>query len=91
MAKVRFTAALKRFYPNLQTEEEASGSNVFEVLESIDKKYPGIKTYILEEDGSLRKHVNIFLKEELINDRVELSDLVEEEDEILIYQALSGG
>jgi len=90
MAKVRFTAALKRFYPNLK-EEVASGEKVSEVLEAIDKKYPGIIDYILEEDGSLRKHVNIFIKDELIKDRLELSDPIGDQDELLIYQALSGG
>ena len=90
MAKVRFTAALKRFYPSLK-DEIVPGDKVSEVLKSIDQKYPGIIDYILEEDGSLRKHVNIFVKEELIKDKETLSDLVTDQDEILIYQALSGG
>lgn len=90
MAKVRFTAALKRFYPDLK-EEIVNDKSVAEVLRSIDKRYPGIIDYLLEEDGSLRKHVNIFIKDELIKDREQLSDLVNEEDELLIYQALSGG
>jgi len=90
MAKVRFTAALRRFYPNLQ-EEVVPGESVSAVLKSIDQKYPGIIDYILDEDGSLRKHVNIFLKEELIKDKENLSDVVTDQDEILIYQALSGG
>lgn len=90
MAKVRFTAALKRFYPNLQ-EETVEGGSVAVVLKTINQKYPGILDYILEEDGRLRKHVNIFVKEELIKDKETLSDLVSDQDEILIYQALSGG
>ncbi len=90
MAKVRFTAALKRFYPNLK-DETVEGESVAIVLESINQKYPGILDYILEEDGRLRKHVNIFVKEELIKDKEKLSDLVSDQDEILIYQALSGG
>ena len=91
MAKVRFTAALKRFYPNLQEEEIAPGERVSEVLESIGKKYPGMLDYLLDEDGSLRKHVNIFLREELIKDKIKFTDRVSDQDEILIYQALSGG
>lgn len=90
MATVRFTAALKRFYPELK-EEQVAGGKVSEVLEKIAEKYPGILNYILEEDGSLRQHVNIFVREELIHDRHHLSDAVTEQDEILIYQALSGG
>ena len=90
MVKIRFTSALKRFYPDLK-EESVDGGKVSEVLEKIGQKYPGILGYLLEEDGSLRKHVNIFIKDELIQDRLQLSDEVAEGDEILVYQALSGG
>lgn len=91
MAKVRFTAALKRFYPNLEAEEMVPGTKISEVLEAIDQKYPGIIDYVIDEEGALRKHVNIFLREELIKDKLTLSDPVAEQDEVLIYQALSGG
>ena len=90
MAKVKFTSALKRFFPSLQ-EIEIEGSSVNEVLEGVNNKYPGMNNYILEEDGSLRKHVNIFLGDELILDRICLSDQVKSQDKILIFQALSGG
>ncbi len=90
MAKVKFTSALKRFFPSLD-EIEIEGSSINEVLERVNIKYPGMKSYILEEDGSLRKHVNIFLGDELISDRIDLSDQVKSQDKILIFQALSGG
>ena len=90
MAKVKFTSALKRFFPSLE-EIEMAGSTINEVLVGVNNKYPGINSYILEEDGSLRKHVNIFLGEELISDRIDLSDQVNSQDKILIFQALSGG
>ncbi len=90
MAKVKFTSALKRFFPTLE-EVEMEGNSINEVLEKINIKYPGINSYLLEEDGSLRKHVNIFLGDELILDRIGLSDQVKSQDKILIFQALSGG
>ena len=90
MAKVKFTAALTRFFPDLR-EVEAEGATVQEVVNNINQEIPGIIHYLLEEDGSLRKHVNIFVKDELIADRVHLSDQVHSGDELLVYQALSGG
>jgi len=39
----------------------------------------------------LRKHVNIFVKEEMVADRAKLSDRVEANSRVLIMQALSGG
>ena len=90
MAKIKFTAALQRFFPNLQ-EVEISGATVAEVLEGIETKFPGINNYILDERGSVRHHMNIFLKGELIEDEITLQDKVTEQDEIIIFQALSGG
>ncbi|MGB3589487.1 MAG: MoaD/ThiS family protein [Tunicatimonas sp.] len=90
MAKVKFTAALTRFFPGLK-EINVAGGTVQEVLVQVSSEMPGITNYLLEEDGSLRKHVNIFIKNELIKDRNTLSDEVHSQDEMLIYQALSGG
>ena len=90
MAKVKFTSALRNFFPDLK-ETEVSGKSVNEVLKELETTYPGISGYLLEDDGQLRKHVNIFLKESLVTDRHHLTDVVHQEDEILIYQALSGG
>lgn len=90
MAKVKFTAALTRFFPGLR-ELEVEGNTVQEVLKRVNAEVPGVINYLLEEDGSLRKHVNIFVKDELIKDRNTLSDEVHSQDEMFIYQALSGG
>jgi molybdopterin converting factor small subunit len=90
MAKVKFTAALTRFFPGLR-ELEVEGNTVQEVLKRVNAEVPGVTNYLLEEDGSLRKHVNIFVKDELIKDRNTLSDEVHSQDEMFIYQALSGG
>ena len=90
MPKVNFTSALKRFFPDL-SELSVEGSSVSQVLVQVEKKFPGISNYLLEEDGSLRKHVNVFVKDDLIRDRISLSDKVGESDNVLIYQALSGG
>ena len=90
MAKVKFTSALNRFFPDLG-DLEIEGNTVRDALDKIEKSHPGILKYLVEENGQLRKHVNIFLKGELIKDRKTLNDAVGEKDELLIFQALSGG
>jgi molybdopterin converting factor small subunit len=90
MAKVKFTSALTRFFPSL-TEMEVPGDSVMEALFHIEQRFPGMLSYLTEENGQLRKHVNIFLKGELIKDRVTLKDSLTPRDELLIFQALSGG
>jgi sulfur-carrier protein len=91
MAQVTFTKHLKRFFPTLKDSEQVGGTTVREVLDELDKLYPGFSGYVVDELGRLRRHVNIFVRQEPIYDREELSDKVGEADEVFIVQALSGG
>jgi len=90
MAKIKFTSALKRFFPSL-TEIEIEGDTVGQVLNNIEKMHPGISSYLVDDHGHLRKHLNIFVRGDLIKDRNTLNDKVNNNDELLIFQALSGG
>ena len=90
MAKIKFTSALKPFFP-LLTDLEVEGNTVRELVAQAEVRFPGISTYLMDETGSLRKHVNIFVQGDLIKDRKQLSDSVNSSDELLIFQALSGG
>jgi sulfur-carrier protein len=90
MPVVKFTKALKRFFPNLQ-DTPAGGSTILVVLSEMDTHYPGLKSYLLDEHGQLRKHVNIFIDGNMVADRNTLNDTFSENSEIYIIQALSGG
>lgn len=90
MAKVRFTSNLKRFYPTLG-EMSIEKSTVSQLLDSVEEVHPGLKDYIVDETGALRKHVNIFIGNDMVNDRERLSDQLTDKDEVYIMQALSGG
>ncbi|GLR18029.1 MoaD/ThiS family protein [Portibacter lacus] len=86
MIKVHFTSALKRFFPNLQTIE-VEASDVSTALLQVEEKYPGMKSYLMDETEQLRPHVNIFIGEDIAT----LENEVSANDEIFIFQALSGG
>ncbi len=90
MVKVKLTSALKRFFPTL-SELDVTASNIRDVLVELEQKYPGISSYLMDDAGCLRQHVNIFVKGELIKDRTTLTDQLNDQDEVLIFQALSGG
>ena len=90
MPTVKFTYALKRFFPGLK-DTPAKGIILTDILEEIEASYPGISSYILDEQGNLRRHVNIFINGTMIPDRTKLSNEVGEKSEIYIIQALSGG
>ena len=90
MPVVKFTKALKRFFPALQ-DTVASSTTLPEILGEMDTHYPGVKSYLLNEQGQLRKHVNIFIDGNMITDRDTLNDAFNDNSEIYIIQALSGG
>jgi hypothetical protein len=90
MAVVKFTYALKRFFPKL-ADTNASGSTIPAILKEIEASYPGVTRYVLDDQGRLRQHVNIFIDGVMIKDRTSLSDPFRENSEIYIMQALSGG
>ena len=90
MAIVKFTSALKRFYPDLKPLS-VEGATVAEIVQKIDQQHPGLGNYLLDDQGQLRKHVNIFIGNQLVQDKEKLQDQVEANDEVFIMQALSGG
>lgn len=84
------------FTPNLLRHVDAprarvGGGTVRQVLDAYFEVNPGVRGYVLDEQGALRKHVVIFLNQESIRDRATLSDPVGAEDDIFVIQALSGG
>lgn len=93
MPRVQFTRHLFRFFPALAAagEIQVAGETVAEVVAALDRRFPGLAGYIVDERGSLRKHVNIFVGSEFIRDRERLLDPVEPDSEVSIFQALSGG
>jgi sulfur-carrier protein len=87
---VKFTYALKRFFPDL-SDLPADGSSLQDILKASETRYPGLLAYVLDEQGSLRRHVNIFIDGKMITDRKALSDHFNSDSTIYIMQALSGG
>jgi len=67
------------------------GATVGEVLAAYFDRHPAVRGYVLDDSGSARRHVAIFLGDDLIADRDELSDEVADGDRIHVFQALSGG
>ena len=90
MPTIKFTYALKRFYPGLK-EVTIAADTIADIVRKLDEIYPRMSTYIVDEQGALRKHVNIFIGNAIIEDKTSLADKVREDDEVYIMQALSGG
>ncbi|MEM7658894.1 MAG: MoaD/ThiS family protein [Bacteroidota bacterium] len=90
MPTVRFTPALQRFFPGIKPQESAADT-VAKLLQELEINIPGLQAYLLDDQGQLRQHVNIFLDGEMLVDEQGLSDSLVKVEEVYIMQALSGG
>ena len=90
MAHVAFTRHLQRFFPDL-AEGEVPGATVRELFDELERRHPGLASYLMDETGRLRRHVNVFVGDEPIHDRERLGDALAADAKVFILQALSGG
>lgn len=87
---VRVTAVLQKVTGGQKTVE-ASGSNVAQVFEDIDARYPGFKAQVYGPDGKLHRFVNIYLNDEDIRYTGGLDTAVKAGDTLDVLPALAGG
>lgn len=67
---------------------DAEGSTVDAVLLDLDRRFPGLRFRVVDEQGRLRTHMKVFVGKESVRD---LAAPVEGTEEIALMQALSGG
>jgi sulfur-carrier protein len=84
---VRIPSPLRSYTANA-TVVQAAGETVHEVLRDLDSQFPGLCFRVVDEQGQLRKHMRIFVNDEMTRD---LSAPLNETDEVTLLQALSGG
>ncbi len=88
--KVRIPTPLRKLTEG-KDEVTAEGTTVREVIDDLEKRYPGIKERICEEDGSIRKFVNLYVNDEDIRFKLNLDTELKEGDELSIIPAIAGG
>lgn len=89
MPRVRFTANLAR--QTTAPECCVAGNTVAAALSQVFSQHPALRGYVLDDQGTLRKHVAVFIDGECVRDRVALSDAARHDSEIFVMQSLSGG
>ncbi len=89
MPTVTFARAIRRHaaWP----DAEVPGGTLREVLAAYFEGQPGARSYVLDERGAVRRHIAIFVNDDLVVDRDDQSDAVGPTDRVSVFQALSGG
>lgn len=89
MANLHFTQNLARHTdcPSAALTADTVG----ELLERYFERWPGVRGYVLDDQGEVRHHVKVLVDGRNIKDRRKLTDRITSASEVYVFQALSGG
>jgi molybdopterin synthase sulfur carrier subunit len=88
--RVLIPTPLQRLTDN-QAEIMAEGSDVHELIGNLEVKFPGVKARLCDEQGALRRFVNIYINEEDIRFLKGEATPLNDGDEVSIVPAIAGG
>jgi molybdopterin converting factor small subunit len=89
MAEVHFTAWLREIVPHAPLQ--AAGATVGEALADLIAVEPQVRSYLLDDQGRLRKHVCIFADGTRLAHDVALGHAIGPDAKLYVMQALTGG
>jgi molybdopterin synthase sulfur carrier subunit len=76
---------------NGQREVEAEGRNILELIEDLERRYPGLKERLCDEQGNLRRFINFFVNDEDIRFLEHEKTSLKDGDVVSIVPAIAGG
>ncbi len=88
--KVKIPTPLQKLTKD-QGEVTASGETVAALIADLEKSYPGLRERLCDEQGKLRRFVNIYVNEEDIRFLKGDATPLKDGDEVSIIPAIAGG
>jgi molybdopterin synthase sulfur carrier subunit len=90
MSVVFIPSSLRRYTAG-QSKVEVSGGNVNEIIEDLERQYPGVKSRLCDDTGQIKRYVNVFVNDEEIRSLQGADTPLSEKDEVSIVPAMAGG
>jgi molybdopterin synthase sulfur carrier subunit len=87
---VRIPTPLRKLTQEKETVQ-AEGATIQEIVEHLERQYPGLKERLCDDQGELRRFVNVYLNDEDIRFAQGRQTPVKDGDEISIIPAIAGG
>ena len=85
--KVLLPSPLASYTAN-RREVEAAGATLAELFEDLDRRYPGLRFRVIDEQDAIRPHIKVFVNREQASS---IARALSASDEVLVVAALSGG
>lgn len=89
MSRITFAKAFRRHIDC--PDETVEGATVGDALLDYFSRHPGVRSYVLDDEGSFRRHVTVFVDGDQVDHRHGATTAVRESSVIHLFQALSGG
>ena len=80
-----------KYYVDNQTEFFLPASNVQDLIGKVIEKYPSIQFHLVDSNGNLRRHFNIFVNGTHIRDLDGMETELREEDKVILMASAAGG
>ena len=77
-----------RSYTERQSVVQVEGTTLADVLSELDRRYPGLRFRIINEQNEIREHIKVFVNQQAVPD---LSISLSPGDDVRIITAISGG
>ncbi|MDP1853397.1 MAG: MoaD/ThiS family protein [Candidatus Omnitrophota bacterium] len=88
--KVRIPAPLQKLTQN-KVEVEVEAGNINELVDDLEKRFPGVKARICDENGKIRRFINFYVNNEDIRFLKGYDTELKNNDEVSIIPAIAGG
>lgn len=88
--KVRIPSQLKSLTKNSK-EIVLEASNILELIDNMENDFPGIKKRLMDNEGKIRRFINVFVNDEDIRFEDNLKTKIKDGDTVSIVPAISGG
>jgi sulfur-carrier protein len=90
MATVRIPGPLRTLSEGKSSVDVPAGT-VAQAIEELERRFPGFRERVLDDQGNLRQFVNVYLNDEDVRFGQGLQTAVSEADEVSIIPAVAGG
>jgi sulfur-carrier protein len=82
-----FIASPLRSYTQ-RSEVTAHGTTLAELMQDLERQFPGIRFRVIDEQDQLRPHMRVFINQQQVR---AMGTVLEDGDAVYLVQALSGG